>query len=85
MGEDEAGTLAALKARRKPVLQPAVARHADRVFKLVGDSALVEFASAIDAVECAIELQKGMAEANADLPRSPAHRAVNRRQISAMS
>jgi adenylate cyclase len=68
MEQDEAGTLAALKTRRKEVLDPAVARRRGRVFKLAGDGVLVEFASPVDAVECAIELQQGMAQANAGLP-----------------
>jgi len=68
MGADEEGTLAALKARRKEVLEPLVARHGGRVFKIAGDSVLVEFASAVHAVQCAIELQQEMAAANAELP-----------------
>ena len=55
---DEAGTLAALKERRKAVLDPTVARHHGRVFKVMGDGVLVEFGSAVNAVACAIELQK---------------------------
>jgi TolB-like protein len=68
MGEDEAGTLAALKTRRKDVLEPVVARNQGRIFKVAGDGALVEFGSAVNAVQCAVELQRGMATANADLP-----------------
>jgi TolB-like protein/class 3 adenylate cyclase len=68
MGEDEAGTLAALKARRKNVLEPIVARHRGRIFKLTGDGVLVEFASAVNAVECAVELQQAMAAANDGCP-----------------
>jgi adenylate cyclase len=64
---DEAGTLAALKARHKNVLEPLIARHHGRVVKLMGDGVLVEFASAVNAVQCAVELQKGFAEANASL------------------
>jgi len=71
---DEAGTLAAVKARRRDVLEPLLARHRGRIVKSMGDGVLVEFASAVNAVACAIELQRGMAEANADLP-------VNRRII----
>jgi TolB-like protein/Tfp pilus assembly protein PilF len=65
---DEAGTLAALKSRRSVVLQPLVSKHHGRVVKLMGDGVLVEFGSAVDAVECAIRLQQGMESANADLP-----------------
>ena len=68
MGKDEAGTLAALKARRKEVLEPLVALHRGRVFKIAGDGVLVEFASAVHAVQCAIDLQQGMSATNAELP-----------------
>src|SRR5439155_10216041 len=68
MEQDESGTLAALKARRKEVLEPMVARHRGRIFKVAGDGVLVEFGSAVNAVECAMELQRGMAEANSDVP-----------------
>jgi TolB-like protein/class 3 adenylate cyclase/Flp pilus assembly protein TadD len=67
MERDEAGTLAVLKSRRREVLEPLVVRFKGRVFKIAGDGALVEFASAVNAVECAIELQRQMAEANAGL------------------
>jgi TolB-like protein/Tfp pilus assembly protein PilF len=70
MGQDESGTLAALKARRKEVLEPLVSRHRGRIFKVTGDGVLVEFGSAVNAVECAIELQGGMATANSDLPET---------------
>jgi adenylate cyclase len=59
--QDEADTLAALKARRKEVLEPLVAKHRGRVFKVTGDGVLIEFAS---AVQCAVDLQQGMAAAN---------------------
>src|SRR5215831_167827 len=68
MERDEAGTLAALKARRRDVLVPIVAKHHGRVFKVTGDGVLVEFASAVNAVECAVDLQHGMAASNDDLP-----------------
>ena len=68
MGEDEAGTFALLKARRKEIFQPLVARHGGRIVKLMGDGALVEFASAVAAVECAVAVQRRMAEANERLP-----------------
>ena len=61
---DEAGTMAALKARRKEVLEPLLARHQGRVFKVTGDGVLLEFASAVNAVQCAVDLQIGMAAAN---------------------
>ena len=65
MNEDEAGTLAALKTHRKDFIDPTVEAHNGRLVKLMGDGALVEFASAVDAVECAIKLQIGMAERTA--------------------
>ncbi len=60
---DEVGTLGELKARRKEILGPLVARHHGRVFKVTGDGVLVEFASAVNAVQCAIDLQQAMAAA----------------------
>jgi adenylate cyclase len=76
MGQDESGTLAALKARRTEVLEPLVSRNRGRIFKVTGDGVLVEFGSVVNAVECAIELQRGMATANSDLPET--HRIVLR-------
>ena len=64
MGQDEAGTLAALKARRQDILVPVVAQHNGRVVKVMGDGVLVEFGSAVDGVQCAVELRKGFTEAN---------------------
>jgi TolB-like protein/class 3 adenylate cyclase len=68
MEQDEAATLAALKERRKGILQPLVAQHEGRIVKVMGDGVLVEFASAVNAVQCAVELQNRMAAANAPLP-----------------
>ena len=64
MQEDEAGTLAALKRRRKEILEPTVARHRGRIIKVMGDGVLIEFASAVAAVQCAVELQQAMSAAN---------------------
>src|SRR6185436_15886683 len=64
MEADEAGTLSALISRRRNVLEPLVAKHQGRTFKVTGDGVLVEFGSAVNAVLCAIDLQRGMAEAN---------------------
>ena len=58
MGIDEARTLARLNALRRELIDPAIAAHSGRIVKLTGDGALVEFASAVDAVTCAIEIQK---------------------------
>jgi adenylate cyclase len=62
MGEDEAGTLAALTAHRRLIFDPEVARHNGRIVKLMGDGALVEFASVVDAVECSLAVQAATAE-----------------------
>jgi TolB-like protein/cytochrome c-type biogenesis protein CcmH/NrfG len=67
MERDEAGTLAMLKSRRNEVLEPLVARHQGRIFKIAGDGVLVEFSSAVNAVQCAVELQQGMAGSNTNL------------------
>jgi adenylate cyclase len=58
MGIDEARTLARLNALRRELIDPAIAAHSGRIVKLMGDGALVEFASAVDAVTCAIEIQR---------------------------
>jgi TolB-like protein/class 3 adenylate cyclase/Tfp pilus assembly protein PilF len=68
MERDEAGTLAALKLHRTNILQPLVSKHRGRVIKVMGDGVLVEFASAVEAVGCAILLQQGMAKVNAEFP-----------------
>jgi TolB-like protein/class 3 adenylate cyclase/Tfp pilus assembly protein PilF len=65
---DEGGTLAILKDRRRTILVPLVKRHDGRIVKVMGDGVLVEFASAVNAVTCSVELQKRMAESNKDLP-----------------
>jgi TolB-like protein/class 3 adenylate cyclase/tetratricopeptide (TPR) repeat protein len=69
MGADEEGTLARLKAVRKSVVDPAIAEHRGRIVKTTGDGLLVEFASAVDAARCAVEVQNGMARQNGDVPR----------------
>jgi len=68
MGKDEEGTLAALKACRRELIDPTIAEHRGRIVKTAGDGALVEFASAVDATRCAIEIQRAMAERNAAIP-----------------
>jgi adenylate cyclase len=72
MGTDEEGTLAQLKACRKAVFDPKIAEHRGRIVKTTGDGMLVEFASAVDAARCAMEVQLGMVEQNATVP--PAQR-----------
>lgn len=69
MEMDEAGTLAALRERRKTILEPVVREHSGRVVKLMGDGVLIEFASAVKAVEAAVELQRRFAEANQPVPQ----------------
>jgi len=64
MEADETGTLAALKERRAGILEPVVKAHGGRVVKVMGDGVLVEFASAVKAVEAALELQEKFAKAN---------------------
>ncbi|MDY0884679.1 adenylate/guanylate cyclase domain-containing protein [Dongia soli] len=64
MEVDEVGTLNALKSRRREIVEPLVARHQGRIFKVTGDAVLIEFSSPVNAVKCAIELQAGMACAN---------------------
>ncbi len=67
MEEDEAATLAALADRRKTVFEPLLAKHRGRIVRLMGDGTLAEFASAVDAVQCAVDIQRAMMEANATL------------------
>jgi class 3 adenylate cyclase len=69
MGRDEEGTLAGLKAVRKALVDPTIAAHRGRIVKTTGDGMLMEFASAVDATRCAIEVQRGMPAQNADVPQ----------------
>ena len=66
MERDEADTLARLKAHRKELVGPLVAEHRGRVVKLTGDGGLYEFTSIVDATACAVAIQRGMAEREAD-------------------
>src|SRR5271155_3123229 len=68
MGADEEGTLAALKAIRHELGDPKIAEHRGRIVKTTGDGLLAEFASIVDAVRYAVEVQRAMAERNADVP-----------------
>src|SRR5262245_8999989 len=72
MGRDESGTLARLRKNRSEHLDPVLAKYGGRLVKLTGDGALVEFASAVDALSAAIEFQQVMAEANRDQPAETA-------------
>lgn len=68
MGIDEVGTLAALNDHRAACIDPAIAARGGRIVKLMSDGELVEFPSVLDAVECAVAMQRGMAESDADAP-----------------
>ena len=68
MGADEEGTLAALKAIRRELVDPRIVEHRGRIVKTTGDGLLVEFASVVDAVRCAVDVQREMAEHNANVP-----------------
>jgi TolB-like protein/class 3 adenylate cyclase len=69
IGIDEEGTLAQLKALRKTLFDPKITQHHGRIVKNTGDGALVEFASVVDAVRCAVEVQRGVAKRNTDVPQ----------------
>ena len=69
MEADEADTLARLKSTRENLIDPKIAAYNGRIVKLMGDGALVEFPSVVDAVTCAVEIQRTMAECNAELPK----------------
>ena len=68
MGADEEGTLTALKALRRDLVDPKITAHRGRTVKTTGDGLLVEFASVVDAVRCAVAVQRAMAERNTPLP-----------------
>jgi adenylate cyclase len=68
MGADEEGTLALLKAHRRALVDPKITEHHGRIVKTTGDGMLVDFASVVDALRCAVEVQQGMAVRNAEVP-----------------
>ena len=68
MGADEMGTLTSLKSHRRELVDSAIAEHRGRIVKTTGDGMLVEFASVVDAVSCAVHVQRGMVRRNADIP-----------------
>jgi len=68
MGADEEGTLRQLKAHRKELVDPKITEHRGRIVKTTGDGMLVEFISVVDAVRCAVDIQRSMAERNIDVP-----------------
>src|SRR5262245_45314416 len=69
MGADEEGTLAQLKSHRRALVDPKIAEHRGRIVKTTGDGMLAEFASVVDALRCAVEVQRGMADRNAEVPQ----------------
>jgi adenylate cyclase len=69
MSADEEGTLAQLKGHRSALVDPKIADNRGRIVKTAGDGLLVEFASVVDALRCAVEVQRGMAERDADVPQ----------------
>src|SRR2546423_7190533 len=70
IGIDEEGSLTQLKALRKTLFDPKITDHRGRIVKNTGDGALVEFASVVDAVRCAVEVPRGMAERNTGVPQN---------------
>src|SRR5262245_43604812 len=68
MSADEEGTLARLRAHLRELVEPAIAAHRGRIVKRTGDGLLVDFASAVEAVRCAVAMQGGMAERNRTVP-----------------
>src|SRR5437762_6874585 len=68
MGADEEGTLERLKAYRRQLIDPKIAEHRGRIVKTTGDGLLVEFASVVDAVRCAAEVQRGMIDREPEVP-----------------
>jgi adenylate cyclase len=69
MGQDEAGTLARLKALRRELIDPKIAEHKGRIVKTTGDGILTEFPSVVEAVACALAVQEGMATRNTAVPK----------------
>jgi TolB-like protein/class 3 adenylate cyclase len=68
MGTDDVGTLRQLKAHRKELVDPKIIEHRGRIVKTTGDGMLVEFVSVVDAVRCAVDIQRGMIARNNDVP-----------------
>src|ERR1700694_2360847 len=68
MGANEEGTLARLKAQGRELIDPKISEHRGRIVKTTGDGLLVEFSSVVDALRCATEIQRGMAEGNSVVP-----------------
>jgi class 3 adenylate cyclase len=69
MEQDEAKTFQRVKAHRNELIEPVITEHRGCIFKLMGDGLLAEFGSVVDAVECAVDIQRGMAERNTGEPQ----------------
>src|ERR1700757_4026081 len=68
MGADEEGTHERLQGHLRDLIEPKITEHRGRIVKNTGDGFLAEFASVVDAIRCAVEMQRGMAERNAGAP-----------------
>ena len=68
IGADEEGTLERLKALRREITDPKIAEHNGRIVKTTGDGLLIEFASVVDAVRCAVEAHRAVLDRNAEIP-----------------
>src|SRR5256714_11665214 len=68
MGQDEAGTLARLRTHHRELIDPKIGEHKGRIVKTTGDGLLLEFPSVVEAVACAVAVQRGMAERNVSIP-----------------
>jgi len=68
MGQDESRTLAALKAHRRELFDPKIAEYGGRIAKTTGDGLLLDFSSVLEAVRCAVDVQRGMVVRNAEVP-----------------
>ena len=77
---DEARTLTAIRALRSQVIDPLIADHRGRIVKLMGDGAIVEFGSVVDAVACAVAVQEGVTMPSAGGPAGEPHRVPHRHQ-----
>src|SRR6516162_2651149 len=84
MGADEEGTIERLKAIRRELGDPKIAEHRGRIVKTTGDGLLAEFGSVVDAVRCAVEVQREMSERNAGVPSTGASNSASA-SISATS
>ena len=80
MGSDEMGTLTALKSHRRELVDSAITEHRGRIVKTTGDGMLVEFASVLDAVGCAVGIQRSMQKRNSGIPEDKSNHFQDRHQ-----